>query len=55
MIVPKYNIREGKIEYYFIPSSHLNDYRKARAKDQPEAHRYYGNLILENSIRQAIF
>jgi len=54
MIVPQYNIRLAKIEYYFIPSSRLDDYQKAKLSSQHAAHRYYGNLIPEDSIKQAM-
>jgi hypothetical protein len=53
MIVPRYNIRLAKIEYFFIPSSRLNDYAAAKANYEHEAHRYYGNLIPEGTIKQA--
>jgi hypothetical protein len=53
MIVPRYNIRLAKIEYYFIPSSRIEDYNKAKTRQHHEAHRYYGNLIPEGAIRQA--
>ena len=53
MIVPRYNIRLAKIEYFFIPSTLIKDYEKAKASAQHEAYRYYGNLIPENSIQQA--
>lgn len=54
MIVPQYNISLAKIEYYFIPSSRLEDYTKAKLSSQHAAHRYYGNLIPEDSIKQAL-
>jgi len=53
MIVPQYNIRLAKIEYYFIPSSRLEDYNKAKQASSHAAHRYYGNLVPESSIKQA--
>ena len=53
MIVPQYNIRLAKIEYFFIPSSRLTDYNQAKASSQHAAHRYFGNLIPEESIKQA--
>jgi len=55
MIVPRYNIRLAKIEYYFIPASRLEDYNKAKQASTHAAHIYYGNLIPESSIKQAIF
>ena len=54
MIVPQYNISQARIEYYFIPSSRLKDYEKAKSSSQHAAHRYYGNLVPEGSIRQAM-
>jgi len=55
MIVPRYNIRLAKIEYYFIPSSRLDDYNSAKARYGQEAHRYFGNLVPEGSIKMASF
>ena len=54
MIVPQYNIRLAKIEYYFIPSSRIKDYETAKLSSQHAAHRYYGNLVPEDSIKQAM-
>jgi hypothetical protein len=54
MIVPQYNISLAKIEYYFIPSSRIKDYETAKSSSQHAAHRYYGNLIPEDSIKQAL-
>jgi len=54
MIVPQYNIRLAKIEYYFIPSSRIEDYQKAKQTSTYAAHRYYGNIIPESSIKQAM-
>lgn len=54
MIVPRYNIRLAKIEYFFIPSSRMEDYVNAKSKSEHEAHKYFGNLIPENAIKQAI-
>jgi len=54
MIVPHYNIQSAKIEYFFIPSSRINDYMQAREKQHQEAYRYYGNLVEEGAIKQAL-
>jgi hypothetical protein len=53
MIVPHYNIRDAKIEYFFIPSSRVEEYNKAKASYQHDAYRYYGNQVPEQSIKQA--
>lgn len=54
MLVPHYNIRRGKIEYYFVPSSRIEDYQKARENFVRDAYRYYGNLIDESAIHALI-
>ena len=54
MIVPHYNIRLAKIEYFFIPSSLIAEYRNAKEKYQNEAYKYYGNLIPDGGIKQAM-
>jgi hypothetical protein len=53
MIVPRYNIPQAKIEYYFIPSSRIADYNSAKARADQDAHRYYGNLVPEGAIQRA--
>lgn len=53
MIVPHYNIRLARIEYFFIPSSRIEDYYKAKARNEHEAHRYFGNEVPEGSIKRA--
>jgi hypothetical protein len=54
MIVPQYNISLAKIEYYFIPSALIKSYENAKLASKHAAHRYYGNLIPEDSIKQAM-
>ncbi len=54
MIVPRYNIQLAKIEYFFIPSSRIEDYKTAKAGNDHEAHRYFGKLVPEGAIRQTI-
>ncbi len=51
MIVPRYNIRLAKIEYFFIPSSRIHAYLNAKEQRQHEAYRYYGTQVEESSIK----
>jgi len=51
MIVPRYNIRLGKIEYFFIPSSRIHAYESAREQCLQDAYRYFGTLVEESTIK----
>ncbi len=54
MIIPRYNIRLAKIEYYFIPASKIDDYQKAKENFDREAPRYYGSLVDEHIISSSL-
>ncbi|MEY4593940.1 MAG: hypothetical protein RIQ47_350 [Bacteroidota bacterium] len=45
MIISRYNIRQGRVEYYFIPNSKLEDYMKANANHTSDAHLRFGNEV----------
>ena len=53
MLVARYNIRDAKIEYYFIHTSNLEDYRKAKTAHDTGAHQRLGDMIEANSIIRA--
>ena len=53
MVVARYNIRDAKIEYYFVPTSNLNEYKEAKNKHETNAQLRFGNIIDVNSIIQA--
>lgn len=53
MLVTRYNIREARIEYYFIHTSRLNDYREAKTRHDNTAHKTLGSMIDVNTIIRA--
>lgn len=53
VLIPRYNIREARIEYYFIHTSQLDEYRKAKGNHDNNAHLHFGNLIDANTIIRA--
>lgn len=53
MIVARYNIREGKVEYFFIPSDNVLAYRSARSHHDVDAHRKLGIPLDVSSVSSA--
>ena len=53
MVVARYNISAAKIEYYFIHTSKLIDYRNAKKDHDMMAHRRLGHEIDVHSIIRA--
>ena len=53
MIVARYNIREGRVEYFFIPAGNVIAYRSARSHHDLDAHRKLGIPLDVNSISSA--
>jgi len=53
MIIVRYNIPEGKIEYYFIPEQNMVAYRSARSNHDLNAHRILGTRIDVEEIHSA--
>ena len=53
MVVARYNIMKAKIEYYFIHTSKLEDYKNARSNHDIHAHKRLGYMIDVNSIIRA--
>lgn len=53
MIVARYNIREGRVEYFFIPAGNVLAYRSARSHHDLEAHRKLGVPLDVNSVASA--
>ena len=53
MVVARYNIPQAKIEYYFIHTSKLSDYRNAKSNHDMMAHQRLGHLIDVNTIIRA--
>ena len=53
MLIARYNIAEARIEYYFIHTSRLNEYREAKNAHDAQAHKRLGNLIEANTIIRA--
>ncbi len=53
MLIARYNISEAKIEYYFIHTSKLNDYKEAKNSHDNTAHQRLGNMIDVNTIVRA--
>ena len=50
MIISRYNIREGRLEYFFIPNSLLDEYKKAVANHQQDAHIRFGHVVEVSNI-----
>ena len=53
MLVARYNISEARIEYYFIHTSKMNDYREAKNAHENNAHKRLGNMVDVNTIIRA--
>ena len=53
MLIARYNIREARIEYYFIQTSRLNEYREAKRAHDQLAHIRLGQPIDVNTIIRA--
>ncbi|CAN5677616.1 hypothetical protein BH11BAC1_BH11BAC1_10970 [soil metagenome] len=53
MLVARYNIKDARIEYYFIHTSKLNDYSDAKKAHEFNAHQRLGNMIDVNTIVRA--
>lgn len=53
MLIARYNIKNARIEYYFIHTSKLEEYKKAKSSHDLEAHHRLGYLIEANSIIRA--
>lgn len=53
MIVSRYNIPLGRVEYYFIPAEKMVAYDRARAGHDKEVHRRLGMKIEASSISSA--
>ncbi|HNQ61743.1 MAG TPA: hypothetical protein PKJ62_05075 [Bacteroidia bacterium] len=53
MIIVRYNIPEGKIEYYFIPEENVIAYQSAKSHQDLHAHRVLGTQINVEDIRSA--
>ncbi|MFM2135322.1 MAG: hypothetical protein RL021_722 [Bacteroidota bacterium] len=53
MIVARYNIREGKVEYFFIPAGNVLAYRSARSQHDLDAHRKLGVPLDVSSVSSA--
>ena len=53
MIIARYNIREARIEYYFIPGKSLPAYRSARDSHDLNAHQRLGNPVDLSTILHA--
>ena len=44
-VVQRYNIPEGALEYYFIPSDQVEEYENAHSRQEMEAHKKYGTQL----------
>ncbi len=55
MVVARYNIRDARIEYYFIHTSKVNEYRDSRNSHDTVAHKRIGSMIDVNTIIRAQF
>ncbi|MFM8431195.1 MAG: hypothetical protein ACKOA1_00190 [Bacteroidota bacterium] len=54
MIVSRYDIPMGRVEYYFIHADDILAYDKARAEHDREVQRKLGTRIEDSSISSAI-
>jgi len=53
MIIARYNIREGRVEYFFIPAGNVLAYRSAKSHHDLDAHRKLGVPLDVSSIASA--
>ncbi len=53
MVIVRYNISEGKIEYYFIPAENLLAYQSAKSSHELNAHRVLGTRVNIEDIHSA--
>ena len=53
MVVARYNIKEARIEYYFIETARLNEYRQAKSAHDMQAYSRLGRIIDVNTIIRA--
>ena len=44
-IIKRYNIALERLEHYFIPSEHIEDYEHAHFNQDPEAHTRFGIFV----------
>lgn len=50
MVISRYNIKEARVEFYFIPSKNLLAFDSARSHHDLEAHKKMGQLVDLQSI-----
>jgi hypothetical protein len=56
MLIARYNISEARIEYYFIQTSRLEEYRAAKNAHESNPHQRLGYLIdVQTIIRAQLF
>lgn len=53
MIVSRYNIAQGRIEYFLIPSINILAYQAAKSGTDQDAHRKLGRVIDIAKIQHA--
>lgn len=53
MVILRYNIPEGKIEYYFIPADNIIAYQSAKSHQDLNAHKILGSKIEVENIHSA--
>ena len=42
MIISRYNIPEGRVEYFFIPNNRVEEYKRSIANHNSDAHIQFG-------------
>jgi hypothetical protein len=50
MVISRYNIKDARVEFYFIPSGNLLAFESARSHHDLEAHKKMGQLVDVQSI-----
>lgn len=50
MVISRYNIKEARVEFYFIPAKNLLAFESARSHHDLEAHKKMGQLVDVQSI-----
>ena len=53
MIISRYNIPQGRVEYYLIPTSNMLAYQAARSHHELDAHKKLGMVVEIGNIMQA--
>ena len=49
-LIKRYNVSIGKLEHYFIPAEHIEEYERAHFNQDPEAHTRFGMPVRKDGF-----